>query len=114
MPKKITPDLIHPNTPAKLIAELQAVGWNERALSRGLGVNILFVSQLIKDGIEPTDKTTKGQATREKLFLPRLAKKKRKKQTHPHRWLPGERKMTIRIGRMAQQTNDAVIRRSER
>lgn len=92
MGKKIAPESIHPNTPAELIVELQAVGWKERALSRKLGVNILYISQLIKDGVEPTDKTEKGQAAREKLFLP---KRKIKHKVDVPQWMKTWRRLPI-------------------
>lgn len=64
----------HRNVPAKLALALQEAG-SERELSRRLGVNILYISQLLKDGIEPTDQTEKGRAVRVKLFLPKRKQK---------------------------------------
>lgn len=71
---------IHPATPKRLVSEFHKAGWNERELARRRGVNILYVSQLIRHGIEPTDRTVKGQETRAKLYLPRLKPKPRKER----------------------------------
>lgn len=88
--------------PPRLLKALAAAG-SERALSRVLGVNILYVSQLLRRGIEPTDQTEKGREVRVKLFLP---KRKRK---------PGPRKAILpiqkQIREMAKDTADAVVRR---
>lgn len=86
MGKRITPESIHSNTPRELVDALRDVGYKERTLARQLGVNILYVSQLLKYGIEPTDKTTKGQAVREKLFLPKKKPKPPPKYDRPA-WL---------------------------
>lgn len=69
--KKISLDSIHSNVPKKLIVAFMEAGGVERNLSKKLGVNILYISQLFRDGTEPTDKTEEGRRVRAKLFLPR-------------------------------------------
>ena len=103
---------IHPATPRRLVTALHKVGWNERALARARGVNILYVSQLIRHGIEPTDRTVKGQEARVKLSLPRLKPKpKLPPQPKPapltSEWWDGLRKNAVRA--MTRQTRKRVL-----
>lgn len=62
-----------PNVPPALVNEYRRVIMHEhgsmRILAVKLGVNIKYLSDLLARGIEPTDKTVKGRAVREKLFL---------------------------------------------
>lgn len=91
---------IHKNTPRRLVTEFHRCEWNMRQLSKVLDVNILYVSQLIRHGMEPTDKTEKGRSVRVKLFLPRWKPK-------PHKvreWLPGERDAKKKIAGLARNT----------
>lgn len=75
------------NVPTRLIRALRQAG-SERKLSRLIGVNILYVSQLLRDGKEPTDQTENGQAVRVALFLPKMKRKPRVKAVHPDQLTP--------------------------
>lgn len=101
----------HPNTPPRLIKAIQRAG-SERKFSKERGVNILYVSQLLKDGIEPTDKTEKGQAARVKLFLPRKKPKPQVVKTKPvpltQEWWDELRKREIKA--MAKETRESFKR----
>jgi len=88
-------------TPKRLIKALCDAG-SERELSRRLGVNILYVSQLLRKGIEPTDQTEKGRETRAKMFLP---KRKRKMTARKP-----QAALSKQIRSMARETADAVVR----
>ena len=78
--------IIHPNTPKKLAKLLLELG-SERAVSRERNVNMLYVSQLVNKGIEPTDRTWKGRVAREALYLPRWKRKEREKKPDMPEWL---------------------------
>jgi hypothetical protein len=65
--------------PKRLARALKRAG-SARKLSRQLDVNIFYITQLLRHGIEPTDRTDKGQETRLKLFLPRRKPKPRKER----------------------------------
>lgn len=90
---------IHSNVNEKLITALHEAGDSARELARRRGVNILYVLQLLKDGIEPTDKTESGRRVREKLFMPRWKKNQCKRKL-----LPGEAHIKKQIAKMARQT----------
>ena len=96
------------NAPRRLIEALQEAG-GVRKLSRRLGVNIFYISQLLHKGIEPTDQTEKGRETRAKLFLPK--RKPKPKISRPEEW-PGQKQVKKAIRRMVKQTNKDVLRRT--
>jgi|SRR5919109_2324938 hypothetical protein len=106
---------IHPATPKRLMSELHKAEWNERELARRRGVNIKYVSDLIRRGIEPTDRTINGQEVRVKLFLPRKKSQPRvKKEKAPApspEWWERVEKQAVRV--MVRRTNDAVVRRKQ-
>jgi len=65
------------NVPKRLVREYKKVarehsgqGGYQCKLARKLGINIKYVSDLLSRGIEPTDRTEKGQRARIALFLP--------------------------------------------
>lgn len=103
---------IHENTPPKLKSAFRRAknrrgeGYKIDVLSKQIGVNLYYLHQLIKNGIEPHDTTEKLRAVRVKMFLPakkRKPKADRKpvppKPNHIHWWwtLPKEtRHMIIR------------------
>lgn len=64
----------HPNTPYKLKIIYRKFKGKYHPLSIFLKINVRYVYDLVVNGKEPTDKTSKGQEARIKLFLP--AKKK--------------------------------------
>lgn len=74
---------IHPRTPPKLRAAFRAAknlrgeGYKYHILAEQIGVNVGHLHKLIRRGIEPTDKTEKGQAARAAMFLPRHKRKTR-------------------------------------
>lgn len=81
---------IHPNTPPRLRAafrrakNMRGEGYKIDVLAKQLGVNIYYLFQLIKKGIEPNDTTNKLQAVRVKMFLPRKKRRpSKRKQTEP-------------------------------
>ena len=74
--KPIPLDKIHPNVPRRLIALYKRLG-TQLAIVKERSVNDYYISKLMKYGIEPTDKTEKGQDARVKLFLPCKKKKVR-------------------------------------
>ncbi len=90
----------HSSAPRRLIKAVQAAG-SERKFSKARGVNILYVSQLLRKGIEPTDKTEKGRQMRVKLFLP--ARKK-----HPPKPRKPLTPMQQKIEEMRQKTREAL------
>jgi hypothetical protein len=95
--------------PRRLLAALKDAG-SERALSRRLGVNILYVSQLLRKGIEPTDQTEKGREIRVKLFLPKRKRKPRVMKPKPEpltpEWWDGLRSKAVKA--MARNTRKAL------
>jgi len=96
------------NVPARLVDALEKAG-SERELSRCRGVNILYVSQLLGKGIEPTDRTSKGQTVRVKLFLPRT---KRQKTPKPEEWC-GQKQIRKAIRKMVKNTKQSILKRHE-
>lgn len=86
------------NVPEPLICALREAG-SERALSRRLGVNISYVSQLLQRGIEPTSKTANGRKVRAKLFLPGRTYKKADEHT---------KRIRRKVNRMARETKKAL------
>lgn len=69
-------EIFPPNVPPDLIAAYKDTvekhrdqGGYQRKLARKLGVNMKYLNDLIIKGIEPTSRTAKGRAAREKLFL---------------------------------------------
>lgn len=96
--------IIHPNTPKKLAKLLMELG-SERAVCRKRKVNMLYVSQLVNKGIEPTDKTFKGREAREALFLPRFKRKPRELKPDEPEWLKKTKKG---IRAMVKQTKGAM------
>jgi hypothetical protein len=104
---------IHPATPRRLVSEFHKAGWNERELARRRGVNIKYISDLIRRGIEPTDRTIKGQEARVALFLPRLKRKPRVVKERPvvlsPEWWDELRRRAVRA--MRRNTKRAVIRK---
>jgi hypothetical protein len=97
------------NVPSRLIDALCEAG-SERELSRRRGVNILYVSQLIGKGVEPTDQTAKGQAARVKLFLPRT--KRAPREPKPEEWF-GQKNIKRAIRAMVKDTKRSILRRHE-
>lgn len=101
---------IHPAAPKRLVSEFHKAGWNERELARRRKVNIKYVSDLIRRGIEPTDRTVKGQEARTALFLPRLKQKPRVKKEKPivlsPEWWDRVRKHAVRA--MAKRTRKGL------
>lgn len=95
--------IIHPNTPKKLARLLIELG-SERAVCRERDVNMLYVSQLVNKGIEPTDRTLKGRQAREALFLTRWKRKERVKPDAPE-WLKRTRSA---IRKMVKETMKAL------
>lgn len=95
--------IIHPNTPKKLARLLIDLG-SERAVCRERDVNMLYVSQLVNKGIEPTDRTLKGRQAREALFLTRWKRKERVKPDAP-KWLKRTRSA---IRKMVKETMKAL------
>jgi len=96
---------LHNNVPKRLLAELKQAGGNERELARRRGVNILYVSQLLCHGIEPTDKTETGREVRVKLFMPRRKLKPRAIREY----LPGERETKKKIASLARDTRHELM-----
>jgi hypothetical protein len=80
-----------------------------RKFARRVDVNILYVTQFLKDGVEPTDQTEKGRAARVKIFLPKW--KPRPRKNIGPRYLPGERKVRHIITVMARRTEKEIFRR---
>jgi hypothetical protein len=64
--------VVQPNTPAALKRDLRKCNWNMRALARMRGVNIFWVSRLLRYGEEP-----KNSTTRLKLSLSKRPRKPR-------------------------------------
>ena len=81
----MTKPFIHPSTPPKLRAafhrakNLRGEGYKLDALAREIKVNIYYLYQMIKKGIEPNDTTEKLREVRVRMFLPR--KKRKPRQT---------------------------------
>jgi hypothetical protein len=75
---------MHPSTPLRLQRAYHKAkgkdgrGWNMRALADKLGVNIKYISELIRKGIEPNN-----PKVRVKLFLRRSARKSSKRGSAP-------------------------------
>jgi len=89
-----------PNIPKRLLRALKKAGsWRRFAESKN--VNISYLSNLLRLGIEPTDRTEIGQAVRVKLFLPRTKRKQRQPR------LP-RTPIQKAISKMMRNTNDAV------
>ena len=83
-----------PNTPKALISAYIRAERNMRRLAKELCINHLYVSQLLKDGIEPTN-----PEIRVKLFLPRVSRKPRTPK--PEEW-QGQKRVKKNIARMAK------------
>jgi len=82
-----------------------------REIARRLDVDHRYVRENLTKGIEPTDSTPEGRATRVKLFMKQYKpkpKKERQPDTRPD-WL---KRRVKAIRRMVHDTNEAVIRRS--
>lgn len=62
-------DKIHSNTPRRLVREYKKLGCNQLHLAKKLKINDGYLNRLMKDGIEPTDRTEKGRDARAKMFL---------------------------------------------
>jgi len=60
-----------------LVVKRETGVWSIRETARRLKVNPKYVFDNLKYGLEPTDRTEKGQEARVKLGLPRLKKKQR-------------------------------------
>jgi hypothetical protein len=75
MRKPGTIETPHPNTPPRLWRRYKKFHGNCYKTAESLGVNPARVWQLLKNGVEPTDRSEKGKEARRKLFLP-LTKKK--------------------------------------
>jgi len=90
--------------PKRLLAALEDAG-SERELSRRLGVNILYISQFLRKGVEPTDQTEKGRETRAKLFLPK--RKRKPRVPKPEEW-QGQKRIRNKINRMKRETQKAL------
>jgi predicted RecB family endonuclease len=71
-------DIFPSNVPQPLIDAYKGIvkiygtnsGSCQRKLAAHLGVNMKYLNDLLVKGIEPTNRTKKGRAAREKLFLP--------------------------------------------
>lgn len=66
---------IHPNTPKMLIREFKRCKNKYHILAEKLEINVSYVYNLIKMGIGPTDRTSKGRNIRLKLHLSKYKKK---------------------------------------
>lgn len=101
------------HAPKRLIKALQEAG-SERKLAKKLDVNISYISNYLRRGIEPTDKTERGREIRAKLFLPRSKRRpyiKKDAPTPPSpEWWERVEKHSIRV--MVRETRRAVIRNS--
>ncbi len=95
--------------PRRLLKALREAG-SERKLSRQLGVNILYISQYFREGIEPTDQTENGRAVRVKMFLPKRKRKPRVIKPKPEQltpeWFDGLRASAVKA--MAKETRKAL------
>jgi hypothetical protein len=78
---------IHPNTPPRLAAKYKKAG-SFHALAEQIKVNVSYVYDLIKDGIEPNDTTPKLREVRKRLFLKARKKARAARQSLPEhrRW----------------------------
>jgi hypothetical protein len=74
---------------------------SDRQVARELGINQYYVSQLVRHGIEPTDKTITGQSVRMQLFLPRIKPKPRTPK--PEEWT-GQKRVQKHIREMHKDT----------
>jgi hypothetical protein len=102
--RAVTQPFIHPATPPRLVKRFKALGYKYHRLADELSINVAHVYNLINKGKEPKDKDI-----RRALFLP-SRKRSPGAKTNPHIWLPGEKKMTVRINRAAKETRKAVLR----
>lgn len=73
----------HVNAPERLWKLYIKLGGNCYKTAKFIGVNPSYVWRLLKNGIEPSSHTEKGQAARVKLFLPRYKKVVRKSSPLP-------------------------------
>lgn len=103
----------HPNAPKKLIAALKQAG-SERKYAKEKNINISYVSQLLKHGIEPTDRTANGRDIRVKLFLPKRKPKPRIAKERPvaasQEWWERVAKQGVRV--MVKLMKKSVLRQS--
>ena len=83
----------HENVPDRLIRKYNAIvkayrkqGGYQRKLAKCLGINFKYLNDLLVHGIEPTDRTEKGQKARITLFLP--IKKKTSKNSKAIQEIP--------------------------
>lgn len=95
------------NIPRRLFAAVRQAG-SLRKFAKLQGINILYVSQLFREGIEPTDRTERGQEVRVKLYLPR--RKRQPRDPRPEEWV-GQKEVRKRIRRMVKQTKKALPKR---
>jgi hypothetical protein len=73
---------IHPNTPPKLVKLLRKCGSFHKAAEE-IEVNVYWIFQLVRHGIEPTDRTPKGRETRHRLGLHRYKPRGKPKPSQP-------------------------------
>ena len=92
---------IHPNAPPRLIKALRKAG-SFHKLADELNINIKYVHELIRKGIEPTDRTEHGRETRARLYLPRR-KRKTSKPRKPPKVKPPWRRWWTRQGKAGQE-----------
>lgn len=113
--KRVSRPYIHPRTPSKLRAAFRAAknmrgeGCKYHILAERVGVNVGQLHNLIHKGIEPTDKTEKGQATRAAMFLPR---KKRSARGKPKTKEPIKNYMHWWTRVLTKEIRNDIIRRA--
>ena len=66
-----------------LVVKRETGQWSIRETARRLKINPKYVFDNLIHGIEPTDRTQKGQEVRQKLGLPRLKKKEKSNTIKP-------------------------------
>ena len=91
-------------TDEKLLKAIKKAG-GRKAFARERNVNIFYVVQLLKYGIEPTDRTVKGREARAALFLPRWKRKNTAPRPPVPAWLRNTRQ-AIRV--MRSETEKAL------
>ena len=100
---------IHANTPRRLIREWHVkYQWNMREMARKKKINVFYVSQLVRDGIEPTDRTEKGRHARVALCL--KARKPRQRIVKPKKVL-NNREFGNRVLKIIDHINKNILKR---
>lgn len=91
----------HPNAPRRLVSLWRKLNCSDRQVAKAREVHQHYVSQLVRYGIEPTDKTITGQRVRVQLFLPRIKPKPRTPK--PEEWT-GQKRVKLKIREMHTKT----------